>query len=188
MRTLRIIVVAAVTCGTIQLFTTVGVAATDGDQVTSSIQQVASMETATGAQVLDLYKTLEGGGPVTGTERSDLLAMFDQELAKAEDSVAEAKDAAAKQTALAQQDPTAAKTVEAEDPDMLPSLIGGVDDTEDAAKTRLDVLKSKDSVSIGDMFEMQLLMNHLSQLSEMTTSVVSASNAAIQSMASNLRS
>jgi len=58
-----------------------------------------------------------------------------------------------------------------------------------SAKTKLSEIKSRRSaISIGDMFEMQMLMNHLSQLSEMATSVVSASNTAIQSMSRNLKS
>ena len=58
-----------------------------------------------------------------------------------------------------------------------------------SAKSKLSSIKSRrSSISIGDMFEMQMLMNHLSQLSEMATSVVSASNSAIASMARNLKS
>lgn len=58
-----------------------------------------------------------------------------------------------------------------------------------SAKAKLSSIKSRRSaISIGDMFEMQMLMNHLSQLSEMATSVVSASNSAIASMARNLKS
>jgi hypothetical protein len=57
-----------------------------------------------------------------------------------------------------------------------------------SAKTKLSEIKTrKSSISIGDMFEMQMLMNHLSQLSEMSTNVVAASNAAISSMARNLK-
>lgn len=57
-----------------------------------------------------------------------------------------------------------------------------------SAKAKLSSIKSRRSaISIGDMFEMQMLMNHLSQLSEMSTSVVSASNSAIASMARNLK-
>ena len=57
-----------------------------------------------------------------------------------------------------------------------------------SAKSKLSSIKSRRSaISIGDMFEMQMLMNHLSQLSEMATSVVSASNSAIASMARNLK-
>ncbi|MBV9941051.1 MAG: DUF5407 family protein, partial [Solirubrobacterales bacterium] len=37
-------------------------------------------------------------------------------------------------------------------------------------------------------FEMQMLMNRLSQLSEMATSVASATNSAIASMARNVKS
>jgi len=57
-----------------------------------------------------------------------------------------------------------------------------------SAKAKLSSIKSRNSaISIGDMFEMQMLMNHLSQLSEMSTSVVSASNSAIASMARNVK-
>lgn len=49
------------------------------------------------------------------------------------------------------------------------------------------IQQRRSSVSIGDMFELQMLMNHLSQLSEAATSVVSASHSAISSMARNLK-
>lgn len=51
----------------------------------------------------------------------------------------------------------------------------------------LEIQAQKSAISIGDMFEMQMLMNHLSQLSEMSTSVVSATNTAISSMARNVK-
>lgn len=57
-----------------------------------------------------------------------------------------------------------------------------------SAKTKLSEIQSRRSaISIGDMFEMQMLMNHLAQLSEMSTAVVSASNQAITSMARNVK-
>jgi hypothetical protein len=57
-----------------------------------------------------------------------------------------------------------------------------------SAQTKLKEIQSKkSSISIGDMFEMQMLMNHLSQISEMATSVVSASNTAISSMSRNIK-
>jgi hypothetical protein len=57
-----------------------------------------------------------------------------------------------------------------------------------SAKQKLIQMQQRQSsISIADMFEMQMLMNHLSQLSEMTTSVVSASNTAISSMARNVK-
>ncbi len=43
------------------------------------------------------------------------------------------------------------------------------------------------SVSIQDMFEMQMLTNHFSQLSEMNTSVVAEANRAILSMTRNVK-
>ncbi len=63
-----------------------------------------------------------------------------------------------------------------------------VSDATVSAKAKLLEIKNRRSaISIGDMFEMQMLMNHLSQLSEMSTNVVAASNAAISSMARNLK-
>jgi hypothetical protein len=58
----------------------------------------------------------------------------------------------------------------------------------DAARDKLSAMGgSKDAVSIGDMFEMQMLMNHFSQLSDMSSNVLSASNNAIASMARNIK-
>jgi hypothetical protein len=58
-----------------------------------------------------------------------------------------------------------------------------------SAKTKLlEIQARRSAVSIGDMFEMQMLMNHLSQLSEMATNVVAAANTAISSMARNVKS
>lgn len=67
-------------------------------------------------------------------------------------------------------------------------LISIVNDATVSAKTKLELLKARrSSISIADMFDMQMLMNHLSQLSEMATSVVSASNSAMQSMARGVK-
>ncbi len=44
-----------------------------------------------------------------------------------------------------------------------------------------------DQISIGDMFEMQMLMNHLSQLSELSTQLTSATHQALITMARNLK-
>ncbi len=52
-----------------------------------------------------------------------------------------------------------------------------------SAQKKLNTIQQNASgISIGDMFEMQMLMNHLSQLSEMATNVVSASNSCINDM------
>jgi len=68
------------------------------------------------------------------------------------------------------------------------SLFKILNDATVSAKAKLLQIKNRrSSISIGDMFEMQMLMNHLSQLSEMSTNVVSASNGAISSMARNVK-
>lgn len=69
------------------------------------------------------------------------------------------------------------------------TLFGIVEEATKQVKEKMAILQGKGSaISIADMFEMQMLMNHLSQLSEMSTSVVSASNSAISSMARNVKS
>lgn len=68
------------------------------------------------------------------------------------------------------------------------SLFQVVNNAVQSAKTKLNYIKSlRSSISIGDMFEMQMLMNHLSQISEMATSVVQASNSVIGGMARNIK-
>ena len=67
-------------------------------------------------------------------------------------------------------------------------LFHAVHDATLSAKTKLSEIKNRRStISIGDMFEMQMLMNHLSQLSEMSTNVVAAANQAISMMARNIK-
>ena len=69
------------------------------------------------------------------------------------------------------------------------SLFKIINDATVSAKTKLlEIQNRRSSISIGDMFEMQMLMNHLSQLSEMATSVVAASNSTIADMARNVKS
>jgi len=64
------------------------------------------------------------------------------------------------------------------------SLITIVDNATQVANAKLQRIQSEgSSISIGDMFDMQMLMNHLSQLSEMSSAIVSASNSAITTMA-----
>jgi hypothetical protein len=68
------------------------------------------------------------------------------------------------------------------------TLVRVITDATVSAKQKLDDIQArKSSISIGDMFDMQMLMNHLSQLSEMSTSVVSAANTAILSLARNVK-
>jgi hypothetical protein len=64
------------------------------------------------------------------------------------------------------------------------ALIQFVQNATISARSKLAELQArKSAISIADMFDMQMLMNHLSQLSEMTSAIVSASNQSISSMA-----
>ncbi|HEY8902479.1 MAG TPA: DUF5407 family protein [Chthoniobacterales bacterium] len=56
-----------------------------------------------------------------------------------------------------------------------------------AVEAKLKELQGKQTIEIKDMFEIQLKMNLLAQLSEMSTSIISASNSAISSMARNVK-
>lgn len=56
------------------------------------------------------------------------------------------------------------------------------------AKSKIATIRSKGSaMSIGDMFDLQMAMNKLQQFSEMSTSVISAMNTSINSMARNVK-
>ncbi len=56
------------------------------------------------------------------------------------------------------------------------------------AKSKIAQIRSKKSaMSIADMFDLQMAMNKLSQFSEMSTSIISAMNTAINSMARNVK-
>ncbi len=68
------------------------------------------------------------------------------------------------------------------------NLFKAVEASTISAKVKLKQIGLRRSaISILDMFEMQMLMNHLSQISEMSTSVVSSANSAINSMARNVK-
>lgn len=68
------------------------------------------------------------------------------------------------------------------------TLIGIVQAATTEARTRLEGMQGpKTEISITKMFEMQMDMNKLSQMSEMTTAVVQACNTAIASMARNVK-
>lgn len=67
-------------------------------------------------------------------------------------------------------------------------LLNIVNDATVSAKTKLAELNARrSSISIADMFDMQMLMNHLSQLSEMSSNVVSSANSAIMTMARGVK-
>jgi len=71
----------------------------------------------------------------------------------------------------------------------LKSLLDVVNNATISAKAKLNQMQARrSSISIADMFDMQMLMNHLSQLSEMSSSVVSAANTSVMSMARSIKS
>lgn len=65
------------------------------------------------------------------------------------------------------------------------SFVSAQTDVVNAKLTALQAAGS--SISISDMFEMQMKMNRLSQFSEMSTAVVSAASTAISSIARNVK-
>lgn len=69
------------------------------------------------------------------------------------------------------------------------TLIANLNSFAKTVEDKLNTMKGdgKSEISIGDMFHMQMLMNKLSQFSEMSTGIVSASNTAIASMARNVK-
>jgi hypothetical protein len=67
------------------------------------------------------------------------------------------------------------------------SIFEAVTTAASQVQAKLSQVRGTSEISIGDMFEMQMLMNHLSQLSEMSTSVISAINEAIASQARNVK-
>lgn len=67
------------------------------------------------------------------------------------------------------------------------ALVAAIEDLTAVAKSKIAMIRSKRSaMSIADMFDLQMAMNRLSQLSEMSTSVISGLNSAITTMAKNV--
>jgi hypothetical protein len=67
-------------------------------------------------------------------------------------------------------------------------LVDEIEALTQQAKSKIGSIRSKGSaMSIGDMFDLQMAMNKLQQFSEMSTSVISAMNTSINSMARNVK-
>lgn len=63
-----------------------------------------------------------------------------------------------------------------------------IDQTTAEVKSKLDNMREqRESISIADMFEMQMLENHISRLSDMSSSVNSLSNQLVSKYVSSLR-
>ena len=67
-------------------------------------------------------------------------------------------------------------------------LVDEIEQLTAMAQSKIAAIRSKGSaMSIGDMFDLQMAMNKLQQFSEMSTSVISAMNTSINSMARNVK-
>jgi hypothetical protein len=67
-------------------------------------------------------------------------------------------------------------------------LVDAINSLTAVAKSKIAIIRSKKSaMSIADMFDLQMAMNRLSQFSEMSTSVISAMNTSMNSMARNMK-
>lgn len=68
------------------------------------------------------------------------------------------------------------------------ALFAVINNATASARAKLSIIQNnKSAIAIGDMFEMQMLMNHLSQLSEMATGIVAASQQVIMDMTRSLK-
>jgi len=65
-------------------------------------------------------------------------------------------------------------------------LMNSVSTATDAAKDKLAT--AENAISIGDMLELQMLMNHLNQVSEASSNIVGAFNNASAGMVRNVKS
>lgn len=73
-------------------------------------------------------------------------------------------------------------------------LIEGIEALTQQVMDKIDAIRKRNGeggegkeMSIGDMFDLQMTMNKLQQFSEMSTSVLSALNGSINSMARNVK-
>jgi len=67
------------------------------------------------------------------------------------------------------------------------ALVSAIEDLTAVVKSKIAMIRSKrSSMSIADMFDLQMAMNRLSQLVEESTAVISAMNSAILSTAKNV--
>jgi len=68
------------------------------------------------------------------------------------------------------------------------ALVSTISDLTAVAKSKIAVIRSKKSaMSIADIFDLQMAMNKLTQFSEMSTSIISAMNTSIGSVARNMK-
>lgn len=69
------------------------------------------------------------------------------------------------------------------------ALVSEINDLTAIAKSKIAIIRSKKSaMSIADMFDLQMAMNKLTQFSEMSTSVITSMNTAINDVSRNMKS
>lgn len=67
-------------------------------------------------------------------------------------------------------------------------LAMAIDNLSNVAKQKIAMIQAKGSaMSVADMFDLQMIMNKLSQFSEMSTSIMAAMNTAINSLSRNIK-
>jgi len=68
------------------------------------------------------------------------------------------------------------------------ALVSEINDLTAIAKSKIAIIRSKKSaMSIADMFDLQMAMNKLTQFSEMSTSVITSMNTAINDVSRNMK-
>lgn len=84
--------------------------------------------------------------------------------------------------------PSAPSYLDQHTPVMFSYLVDTIEYLTAVAKSKIAQIRSQRSaMSIADMFDLQMAMNKLSQFSELSTSVISAMNTSINSMARNVK-
>ena len=163
-------------------------AQTQDTAVSNATTQMRQLEISDNAQFVALYEGVAMDGTLDPTERAQFLSMVEGEDATAMASVRAFEAAAAEHKTLEGDHPRVTRTVDARAGFDVGAIIDTVNAATAAVKETLAAIQGRgDQISIVEMFEMQMLMNHLSQLSEMSTSIMSASNSAISSMARNVK-
>ncbi len=70
----------------------------------------------------------------------------------------------------------------------LTALVNMIGDANTSAITKLGVIQNQgSSISIANMFDMQMVMNRLTQYTEMSSSVVAAANTAMGTLSRNIK-
>jgi hypothetical protein len=164
-------------------------AQTQDTAVSNATAQMHQLEITDNARFVALYEGVAMDGTLDPTERAQFLSMVEGEDSTATVSVRAFEAAAAEHKTLGDDHPQATRAVDARVGFDVGAMIDMINAATASVKKKFAAIQgTADQISIVEMFEMQMLMNNLSQLSEMSTSIVSASNSAISSMARNVKS